>query len=266
MILCAVAAFLVPNTAFSGPVSPPPNAVFSGSVGCGAGPGEQTDSAGTFSIGSGGCATATLSYLDVPVPGTAISGEALVMASGNNMDVTGTGIGYYSSTVGAEVTYYFEVLGSLSVPVLIDITGTGSASATSDNDFGQYAASGFDTPFGDLSACYSSGVGACSPGVSIPTSFSTTLSGYLTPGIIYEIDVTAGGTAGGFYGSSFSASADPQVAIDPSFPDASDFTLEFSPNFTSAAPEPSSMSLLLVACLSLGAVLRFRCARPRRVS
>jgi hypothetical protein len=263
MILSVVAAFMVPNAAFSGPVSPLPDAVFSGNVGCGAGPGEQTDSAGTFSIGSDGCATATLSYLDVPVAGMIISGEASVTAGGNNMDVTGTGIGYYSSGVSAEVTYYFEVVGSPSVPVLIDITGTGSASATSANNSGQYAAAGFVTPFGDLSACYSSAVGACSPGVSIPTSFSTTLSGYLTPGTIYEIDVSAGGTAGGFFGSAFSASADPQVAIDPSFPDASDFTLEFSPNFTSAAPEPSSASLLAIG-LGLGAVLRFRSARPRR--
>jgi len=246
MMLSAVAAFIaVPCSA-----DIIPNAVFSGQVTCDSGLPAQTDSAGTFSTG---CAMATLSYQD---------GEASITVSGYNTD------GMFTSGVSTEVTYYFEVVGSTSEPVPLDISGSGSASATSANNFAVYGSAGFITPFGDATACSSPQVGACpvpSPTVGIVQNpFSVTLDGDVTPGRIYEIDVSAGGDANGFFGSSFSASIDPQVTIDPSFADASDFTLEFSPNPTSAVPEPSSTSLLLVICLGLGAVRRFR-FRPRRV-
>lgn len=246
-----------------------PDAVFSGQVNCGAGPGVQTDSAGTFSV-SAGCATATLSYRVVPVQGTTVSGEASVTASGNNTKVTGAGIGYYSSGVSAEVTYFFEVVGSISEPVPVDISASGSASATSANNSDVYGTAGIITPFGDATACSSPSLGACpvpSPTVGIVQNpFSVTLRGNVTPERIYEIDVSAGGSAAGFFGSSFSASIDPQVSIDPSFADAQDFSLEFSPNPPSLAPEPSSMPLLLVSCLILAMALRLRSARRRRVS
>ena len=99
----------------------------------------------------------------------------------------------------------------------------------------------------------------------VQNPFSVTLHGNVTPGRIYEVDVSAGGAANDSLGSSFSASIDPQVTSDPSFADASDFTLEFSPNPPSTVPEPSSMSLLLAICLGLGAVRRFGFVRPRPV-
>jgi hypothetical protein len=216
----------------------------------------QTDSSGTFSTG---CAMATLSYQD---------GVASITASGYNTN------GSYASTVSTEVTYYFEVVGSISEPVPVDISGSASASTTcvNVNECSVYGTASLDTPFEDATACSSNlvaGGGGCS--VATPTNieenpFSLTLTGDVNPGAIYEIDVTAGGTSNSYLGSSFSASIDPQVTIDPSFADASDFTLEFSPNPASAVPEPSSMSLLLVICLGFGAALRLRSAWPRRVS
>jgi hypothetical protein len=235
-----------------------PNAVFSGQVSCGSGPSatQQTDSSGTFSTG---CATATLSYLN---------GTASIMASGYNTNDT------YNSVVSTEVSFFFEAVGSKSEPVPVDISGNGSASSTcvNVNECGIYGTASLDTPFGDATACSSNlvaGDGGCSVGT--PTNieknpFSLTLSGDITPGTIYEVDVTAGGTSASFAGSSFTASMDPQVVIAPSFADANDFTLEFSPNPPSTVPEPSSISLLLVVFLGLGAVLRFRSAKAGRVS
>jgi len=85
----------------------------------------------------------------------------------------------------------------------------------------------------------------------------TKVEGYGDVGDVYEIylQVSAYADAGVAF-----ASIDPQIFIDPSFPDAADFTLEVSP-FTppNPAPEPSTSWLLGTALLALlGAGMRKR--------
>jgi hypothetical protein len=219
---------------------------------------------GTYTIGP---TTVTLSYHD---------GEASISGSGSTP--------YHGANEGgsAGVTYYFEVFGSKSEQVPLIFTGSGSTSissitypGTGDFEGTQFAIAGYNLPLGlglpeyrggyeDLiNTC--SGSGGAIPGITCQNqnSFSFSLSADATPGTIYEIDVSAGGSA--VFVGSWAASVDPQVEIDPSFADASDFTLEFSPNPPSAVPEPSSMPLLLLVCLGVGALLWFRSARARRV-
>ena len=60
-------------------------------------------------------------------------------------------------------------------------------------------------------------------------------------GDIYQFSLNANVYAGP--GGYASMKIDPQIFIDPSFPDAADYTLEFSA-FTQSTPEPSTTSLL----------------------
>ena len=130
--------------------------------------------------------------------------------------------------------------GAISESVPLIFTATGSTS-------GSFAQAEFQViPMGVLAtAC--TPVGACGGGV--PSSFSGPLHGEATPGTVYQVTVSIRGGASGT--GSWAASVDPQVQIDPSFADASDFTLQFSPSAQSAVPEPSSMSCLGV-CLLVG--------------
>jgi hypothetical protein len=149
------------------------------------------------------------------------------------------------------VTFFFAVVGSKSERVPIIFNASGSASYIGA---GSSANVTFETPVGDLSACsMGPAAGQCTPGVP---SFSSFLHGTVNPGTMYQISVAISGFVVSDIPGSWNASVDPQVAIDPSFADASDFTLEFSPNPMSAAPEPSSMLLTLFSFLCLGSLVR----------
>src|SRR5271154_6199785 len=66
-------------------------------------------------------------------------------------------------------------------------------------------------------------------------------TGYADVGDIYQISLNASVYAGP--GGYASMKIDPQIFIDPTFPDAADYTLEFSA-FTQSTPEPGTIALL----------------------
>jgi hypothetical protein len=235
LCLCFAAAFTLAAFSDSANADTVGAVVFSGQVNCSSSI-IQTDSPGTFSFPNSNCITATLGYAD---------GDASASITGVSL-----GGGAYSTGGTLEVQYFFEVVGSISEPVPLILSATGSSSDTGGSFFAGeaavYASATFETPFGSLSACTESSECGFSP-----ASFSSSVTGNGTPGTIYEIDVAAGGGAGSFFAGSWTASIDPQVMIDPNFADAGDFTLEFSPNPAGFAPEPSSFSLLVLCCFTV---------------
>lgn len=82
----------------------------------------------------------------------------------------------------------------------------------------------------------------------LPFENSYTFEGSADVGDIYQISLNANVYAGP--GGYASMKIDPQIFIDPSFPDAADYTLEFSA-FTQSTPEPSTTSLLSAGLLAL---------------
>ncbi len=72
-----------------------------------------------------------------------------------------------------------------------------------------------------------------------------------------SLSVLSGAANGGFA----SATADPMIFIDPSFPDANQFTLVISSgvgNVLPSVPEPTTWAMLLLGFCGLGAALRMR--------
>lgn len=172
------------------------------------------------STGGSESSTATASYGS---DGAAVSG------SGSTSGGTSTA----DSSANATVTYYLEVIpiGSVSEPVPLIFSATGLTSASGPN---AEALAYFETPGGGLYACSATGgaVGTCG---AEPSSYSSSIDYSVSPNVPYDVEVLASGSSSLGSGS-WSASVDPQVVIDPTFADAADFTLEFSPVTTTPLP------------------------------
>ena len=137
-------------------------------------------------------------------------GDASVSANGS----TDGGLNTAVSSAHAVVIYYVEAVQTGNTPVPVSqvpliFSGTVTTAAS-----GIQAASSasFETPGGSIDAC-SSSTGPCG---SPSASNSGTINYNALAGMIYDIEVNAGGGSGVGSGI-WSASADPQVAIDPSF-------------------------------------------------
>jgi hypothetical protein len=82
-------------------------------------------------------------------------------------------------------------------------------------------------------------------------------------GRVYEVDLNVQANAFSFGSGTDAASAsvDPLITIDPTFPDADQYEVFFSPGVgdrsASAVPEPATCTMLLSALASLG-LLRVR--------
>lgn len=192
---------------------------------------------GTACNGSLGCETSTMT---VSYAGGSAAASGSGSASGENpANSGGTGV----------VTYYFSVDCSIAtcpselVPLIFTGSGSTSASGPDTEALGQ-----FYTPGGALYACSATGyaVGVCG---SEPSSFSGSVDYNAVQGGLYDIEIIASGSSS-LGTASWTASVDPMIEIDPNFADASDFSLEFSPNPPSV-PEPSTFLLLGTGLLGM---------------
>ncbi|HKE24596.1 MAG TPA: PEP-CTERM sorting domain-containing protein [Bryobacteraceae bacterium] len=188
-----------------------------------------------FSSNSPGCES-----FDGAMACAALGSDPSVSASDTN-----TNLG-----AGAEVAFYFEVLGAPGVSVPLDISGvaTGSGgSYTGRIDVGLY---------------------------TVPDSFTTVLQyAYptLAPGpfevhtstvsdFISQMDVEAGCALPASSTAPCETLIDPTIQIDPSFSGASQFTLIESTESLSIVPEPALLPLLAVGLCAV-LILRRRVDR-----
>jgi hypothetical protein len=196
----------------------------------------------------GGCqdSHATLTYQDGQV-------TAMIVGSTSGGPATANSSSFASATV------FFMVEGPAasgqSVP--LDFTaasmGAGAPMASGVNAEADVQVSWSG---GRFTACAGSGPSAASC-KGQGTSFSGTQKGFGEIGVLSDYEVIVTGNASGGSGQ-YSAALDPSVVIDPTFPDASAYSIVFSPNVGgsagSAVPEPSTWAMLIVGFAGLGLV------------
>ena len=175
----------------------------------------------------------------------------------------------HGAAASAVLTYSFEVTGGNPgdiVPVLI---ATSLSSLGSDPSHGI----GFAELSVHTSAAGDSFVAVCSDGTcgTTASSFSGTLrtrarSGDTNNELTLQVHASTGDS---LLATSASASADPFIFIDPSFPGAALYGIEVSAGVgnaeITAAPEPGTMGLFLAAATLLG-LARRRAVQPRSKS
>jgi len=193
--------------------------------------------------GACGKATMTIGYVD----GTA-------RASGGGVSYSGPVV----SNIGGDSMVDFALMISgpstiANVPVILTATLSSFTAAPvggADAYVDVVDSNGYGLVF-FAKDCSGSAVQAGNCTSALPSS-RVSQSIMLTPNQLYFVNVVA---EGGVFGSDtasgvWSASVDPMVQIDPTFANASDFTLQFSSNPT-PAPEPSSLALMATALLFL---------------
>jgi hypothetical protein len=178
-----------------------------------------------------------------------------------------------SATYGAAVTeYYFGLLGPTteSVPIIVNGYASTQDSGTLDSfSYGAYyiyqgSTSGV-TYVGDYFASPSACAYFTEVNITCLSTGNFTLNTTVTSNSVFFVFFEAAAD-----GTNASALVDPTITIDPSFADASEFTLEANPGvFTppaspAAAPEPASAGLLAFALSAIAAGVRR--ARGRKAS
>ena len=174
----------------------------------------------------------TLTYYVCPgCSATALPGSA---------SATNSGIG---ANVDSSSEYYYAVVGPSSpVAVTVHIAGTTAATAVTGEGQAQvYAA-------GSVLVSYAC-AGTCSPtGPPITTSFLVDVN---TPVEILMLASADDGTS--------SANADPYISIDPSTPNASEYSIEVSTGVSNVpVPEPGGLGLLASGLMGIAVLSRRR--------
>lgn len=172
-----------------------------------------------------------------------------------------------STLLGADgiVAYTLEIVGPVGVSVPVIISGTATVLSGSNLSAEQILASGFakytvfyGTSFGvqALDETFSSPAYCqidSAFGIQCTPSGSFSLPDTLDSDTIFGVVLQAAATE-----PNSSASIDPTITIDPSFPQASQFSVVASPGVFTASPEPPSLSLCLIGAgvLALGLFAR----------
>jgi hypothetical protein len=142
---------------------------------------------------------------------------------------------------GGSAEFFFYVTGPGNAPVPLIFSATGTTSVTGGQAYGQVEVV---SPGGGLNACSATGpyASTCS-NVPQPSAFSSALPFSLAPNALSDVTITIAcnlETTG-----TCAASVDPMIEIDPTFVDASQYTLVFSPAVGgTGAPEAASLAML----------------------
>jgi hypothetical protein len=187
---------------------------------------------------AGGCESSTSSLTYLP---DGIEVSASGFASGSNPPMS------WGNATG---DFLFHLFGPKSESVPLIETFSGSTSASGSSSWAKVENSNGNSD----EACSESGLpGYC----GIPSSFSDSGTYPASAGFWGWVGLEVMGVSN-FGAGSWSASEEITLEIDPTAPDASDFTLEIIGYSTAAAPEPSSLWLLGTGLLALLGTLKFR--------
>jgi hypothetical protein len=169
-----------------------------------------------------------------------------------------------SQSAQAYIQYYFAIVGPsiTGVPVTISVNGstggTGNYSATAQVNL-ETANSNFllailgDAYSPTLPFCPDTSIIPCPNtfDVSKTVTLASNISGMDTLSNVYELAL--GATAGVGVQGTATASVDPSIIIDPTFPDASEYSILVDPGLgnpgtgnTSPTPEPSAVGSLVI--------------------
>jgi hypothetical protein len=226
-----------------------------------------------------------LSCAELTVPGTvtdsSISGPsqssmAIASLTGSPIPMVSAhaNAGTDAAVAASQIVYYMEITGGLGTsPVTLDVFASGFASAS-----GGGAAAGGALEIQDSSSlaivadwttCANTIFAASCSG--LPTSFNLLGAPVaLSANTLYAVNITASGSVGGCLSppcalqtGDAQAFTDPRFVIDPSTPDLSLYSLDFSAGIGNTAlapvPEPGTWALLL------GGIAMFGAAKARRM-
>jgi len=168
--------------------------------------------------------------------------------------------GNAGSWAQAALVFYYEVVGPAAASVPVILTGTVSASA--DAVAGAHASAqinpgtGFSNSGPRLAVCAATTPGCGSGTQQLTGSLSFSVAANSVQGVYLLSEINALAVASG----SYSAFADPDLRIDPSFANAGQYSIVFSAGVVpSVVPEPATVALLLPGLIGLA--LRVRRAR-----
>jgi hypothetical protein len=185
----------------------------------------------------------------------AVQAGALAISAGpGNAVSAGTGVQYFFEITGGNQGDHVPVIITTNLFTSISSSAGARAGITVDTDLLNRGLPAFTAA---ATACSSNSSTACIG--SNGASFTGALSLPAIDGVRAEVDISA--LIDAVDGGSGFAIADPMIVIDPTFANASQYTLTISPgvgNALPSVPEPSSWALMILGAGLAGSALRRR--------